>query len=237
MIQTRITKSVAWLQIDRPKQKNALSISLLEEILKKLTKYDADENIKVIIIHGNDNFSSGGDFNDMLVDNSTEAKQLAEKVQGIYFDISQIKKPLIAYTKGLVWGGGFELALVCDIIVSHSNSSFSFPEAALGIVPGGGGTQRLKNKIGKQNAAYILFSGESFSAERMLSLNLIQEITDDLRRVESIADTIAEKDTDAIKELKYLLKKDLDFKAESNSFSKLLINNGLNKIKSFLKKY
>jgi hypothetical protein len=55
--------------------------------------------------------------------------------------------------------------------------------------------------------------------------------------VESIADTIAEKDTDAIKELKYLLKKDLDFKAESNSFSKLLINNGLNKIKSFLKKY
>ena len=132
-------------------------------------------------------------------------------------------------------GGGVELALVCDIIISHPNSKFSLPEASLGIIPGGGATQRLKSTIGRQNAAYMLFTGEIFSADKMLSMNLIQEIADDIERVEYIANLIAHKNPTAIKELKNLLQKDLDFEAESQSFAKLLLGEGKDGIQSFIK--
>ncbi len=235
MIKTKIKEAVAWLEINRPKHKNALSIQLLEDLLKTLQKLDSDESVRVIVIFGKENFSAGGDINDMLISSEKEAIEIAKKVQSIYLKISQISKPIIAYTKGLVFGGGFELALVCDIILSHPNANFSLPEAKLGIVPGGGATQRLKRVIGEQNAAYLLFTGEQFSAQWMLSLHLIQEVTDDLDRVRYISNLIAEKNPEAIKELKILLKKDMDLEAETNSFSKLLQNDGNKGIRTFLK--
>lgn len=235
MIQTRIKESVAWLQINRPKQKNALSIQLLEQILEALTQLEKNKKVRVIVLYGKENFSAGGDINDMFVDNAEKAKEVANKVQGIYHKIELISKPIIAYTKGLVLGGGIELALVCDIIISHPNSKFSLPEASLGIIPGGGATQRLKAVIGKQNAAYMLFTGDLLSADKMLSLNLIQEIADDIDRVIFIANSIAQKNPTAIKELKQLLQKDMDFDAETKSFAKLLLGEGKDGIQSFIK--
>jgi len=234
MISTQIKHSVAWVLIDRPEQKNALSIQLLEQLLVELKRNDKNDEVKLSVIFGEDNFSSGGDIKDMNIEDEKSAKELAHKVQGIYTEISQIEKPIIAYTKGLVYGGGFELALVCDFIISHSNAKFSLPEAALGIIPGGGATQRLKSTIGKQNAAYLLLTGHAFSAEKMLRLNVIQEIEDRIEDVESITISIAQKNLNAVKELKRLLKKDLDFKAESESFAKLLVGEGKKGIQSFI---
>lgn len=233
-VKTQIKKQTAWVRIDRPKQKNALSIQLLELLLKELASLDSNPKVRVIVIYGEEDFSSGGDINEMLVSNLSEASEIAQKVQNIYSDIEKISKPLIAYTKGLVFGGGFELALVCDLILSHSNSKFSLPEASLGIVPGGGATQRLKHFIGQQNAAYILMTGDVFSAEKMLSMNLIQEIVDDMDRIEFIINSISKKEPTAIKAIKNLLKKDLDFKSESETFANLVAGSGKKGIKSFI---
>ncbi len=236
MIKSHIKNAIGWIEIDRTKQKNALSIALLQKLLSSLQQLDEDKLVRVILIHGKENFSSGGDINDMQIDNEQEAIELAKKVQNIFSNITKISKPIIAYTKGLVFGGGLELALVCDIIISHSNANFSLPEARLGIVPGGGATQRLKGAIGKQNAAYMLFTAKQFSAQWMLSHNLVQEITDDISRVESIAMRISEQNPNAIKALKQLLQKNMDFEAESNSFAELLMNDGNRGVKSFIEK-
>ena len=234
MIKVEIKESVAWVKIDRPKQKNALSIQLLELLLEHLKQLENNNLVSVIVIFGEVDFSAGGDINDMLVNNHKEALFIANKVQQLFLDIENISKPIIAYTKGLVLGGGLELALVCDIIVSHSNAQFSLPETALGIIPGGGATQRLKNAIGKQNASIILMTGMIFSANQMLRFNLIQDIFDDVKFVEKLAKTIAKNNNVATKEIKKLLKKNNDFKAESESFANLLVGEGKQGIKKFL---
>ena len=236
MITTRIEDSIAWLQINRPKQKNALSIELLEQILETLTSFEDNSEVKVIVIEGKDNFSAGGDLSDMLVDSNERALELATKIQNIYLNISKIPKPIIAYTKGVVLGGGLELALVCDFIIAHSNSIFSMPEASFGIVPGGGATQRLKAIIGKQNASYLFFTGQELSAQRMLEMGLVQKICDKHQDAKSIALSVAKMNTRALKELKILLQKDKDFEAESKSFANLLQTEGQEAIQSFLKR-
>ena len=235
MIRVEIKESIAWVKIDRPKQKNALSIELLELLLKNLKQLEKNSLINVIILFGEEDFSAGGDINDMLVDTQKEASEIANKVQQLFLDIEDISKPIIAYTKGLVYGGGVELALVCDIIISHSNAQFSLPETALGIIPGGGATQRLKNVVGKQNASIILMTGMIFSAKQMLNFNLLQDIFDDIKFVEKLAKTIAINNSKAIQEIKKLLRKDNDFKVESESFAKLLVGEGKEGIKKFLR--
>ncbi len=236
MIKSHIKNNTAWLEINRAKQRNALSIALLEELVLTLKKLEKNDSIRVIVLHGKDNFSAGGDINDMKIKNKQDAENIAQKVQDIYFKISEISKPIIAYTKGLVYGGGLELALVCDIIISHSKAQFSLPEARLGIIPGGGATQRLKTTIGKQNATYMLFTAEQFSAQWMLNHNLIQEIADNISHVEWISNRIAAQNPIAIMTLKQLLQKDRDFEAESESFAKLLLGDGQKGINSFIEK-
>ena len=235
MIQVQITDKLAWVEINRPKQKNALSIRLLQQLLNELKSLESNNKVSVIIIFGKENFSSGGDINDMNIETEQEAIRIATQVQDIYSQIESIEKPIIAYTKGLVYGGGFELALVCDIIFSHNNSSFSLPETSLGIIPGGGATQRLKNVVGKHNASYILMSGKIFTAGDMYRLNLIQDIFDNIKDVEKEALIIAKNNNIASQELKKLLSKNNDFKSESESFSKLIMGEGKKGIENFLK--
>ena len=235
MIKVEIKESVAWVKIDRPKQKNTLSIELLQMLLKALKKLERDDLVNVIVLFGEENFSAGGDINDMLVDTELQAIEISNKVQKLFLDIENISKPIIAYTKGLVFGGGLELALVCDIIIAHSNAQFSLPETALGIIPGGGATQRLKNAIGKQNASIILMTGMIFSANQMLNFSFLQDIFDDIKFVEKLAKTIAQKNTQATMTIKNLLKKDNDFKAESESFAKLLVGEGKVGLQNFIK--
>lgn len=234
MINIEIRNRVAWVKIDRPKQKNALSIALLKQLITNLKALDNQSEVRVIVIFGQEHFSAGGDIKDMMAFETSAALPMAHEVQNLYTSISNLTKPIIAYTKGLVFGGGMELALVCDFIVSESNAKFSLPETALGIVPGGGATQRLKAQIGQQNAAYLLLTGSIFSAEKMLQMNFIQEIVNNQSDVKAIAQSIAQKNPNAIKELKQLLKLDLDLEAESESFARLLLNDGQKGIKSFI---
>lgn len=234
MINIEIRNRVAWVELDRPKQKNALSIALLKQLITNLKALENQPEVRVIVIFGQENFSSGGDIKDMMAFGTTSALQMAHDVQDLYTSISNLTKPIIAYTKGLVFGGGMELALACDFIISERGSKFSLPEAALGLVPGGGATQRLKAQIGQQNAAFMLLTGSIFSAEKMLQMNFIQGIIENQSDVEAIAQSIAQKSPNAILELKQLLKLEMDLKAESESFAKLLLKDGQKGIKSFV---
>ncbi len=235
MIKTNIKNHQAWVLIDRPKYKNALSLVLLESLKKELELLEFNDDVKVIVLYGEPDFSSGGDIRDMSTQQD-DVSLMAKKVQDIYLRIEAIQKPLIAYVSGFVFGGGFELSLVCDFILADTTACFSLPETALGIVPGGGATQRLKARIGKQNAAFILMTGKRFSASEMLRLGIVQAIVKDKQEVTSLLDNIVAKNQSATLKIKSLLTCDLDFEAESKAFAELLSGEGKTLIQQFLKK-
>ncbi len=236
MIKTSIKNHVAWVLLDRPQQKNALSVALLMHLVETLKVLDANSDVRAIVLYGQPDFSAGGDIRDMQTDSLQEAQALASKVQSAYMEIEQIGKPLLAYTSGLVFGGGFELALVCDFIVSHTSAIFSLPETALGIVPGGGATQRLKHRVGKQNAAFILMTGQRFSADRMFEMGLIQSLVKDDSEVEDLLKPLVKNNAKATATIKKLLRYDSDFSAESKAFAELSQTEGKVLMQRFFKK-
>ncbi len=236
MIQTKIENNIAWVLLNRPERKNALSLELLNNLVNQLKELAINSAVKAIVLYGQPDFSAGGDIRDMQTDSLEEARELAHKVQSMYMQIERISKPIVAYTSGLVFGGGFELALVCDFILADSTALFSLPETALGIVPGGGATQRLKQRIGKQNSAFILMTGQRLSANRMLEMGIIQAIVKDKTEVASILKSVVKNNQKATQTIKQLLCYDSDFSAESEAFAKLSQTEGKELMKRFFKR-
>jgi enoyl-CoA hydratase/carnithine racemase len=175
-----------------------------------------------------------------LNSNSAKAKGLFN-----FFDkIKEIKIPIIAAIEGYALGGGMELALMCDLIVASKEAKFSQPEVNLGLMPGMGGTQRLKYYLGKYNANFLCLSGEMISAERAYELGFVSVLLDKnnfLQKAKKIAKQIAEKPKSSLIEIKKLIS-DVTFlewglKEERKSFHKLLNHeNAKIGIKAFLNK-
>ena len=136
------------LQIDRKNFNNALNIDTSYEIIKGLKELEKDKKIKCIALIGNENFfSPGADIKELYNLNSKSAK-----LKGLFnnFDkIAKIQLPIISLVEGHALGGGLELCLMTDFIIASSESKFGQPEINLGLIPGIGGTQRLKKYIGK----------------------------------------------------------------------------------------
>jgi len=236
MIKLVIKDKIAIVQLNRPAQKNALSTLLLAELQNIFLRLQKDLSVSIIILKGDVDFSAGGDIKEMTkVGDRASAELLIEKVQAAFDTIYRTKKIVIAYTKGLVFGGGMELALASDIIFSHSNAQFSMPETALGIIPGAGGTQYLPRIIGQKNAAYMLLSGEVFSAKEMKRMGLVQNITDDFSETINFSEKLLKKDSDSLIAIKELLRTaQPDLKKEAEFFVDLLMKKGKDKISDFL---
>ncbi len=149
-IKVRAEEAIGFVQIDRVADKNSLNIETSKEILQALTNFDQDNTIKCIAIEGNQKlFSPGADIKelDSLTKNTAAEKKLFDAFDEIY----NIKKPVIALVEGYALGGGMELALICDFIIASENAKFAQPEINLGLIPGIGGTQRLKSSTGRKS--------------------------------------------------------------------------------------
>lgn len=154
----------ALLQLNRPEARNALSTELREELASELERLDADPEVRCIVIAGNERvFAAGADIRDM----AERPLDAAPDPAGIAFwqRLAAIETPLIAAVAGFALGGGCELALSCDMVVADERARFGQPEVTLGIIPGGGGTQRLARAIGKQRAMEYVLTGRLFEAE------------------------------------------------------------------------
>ena len=199
--------------------------------------------VKVVLIQGNQKiFSPGADIKELSRLNT----ELAES-KGLFnfFDkIKEIKIPVIAAVEGYALGGGMELALLCDIIIASKESKFAQPEINLGLIPGIGGTQRLRQSLGKYNANYLCMSGEFISGTRAYELGLVSVLLDKVNfseEVIKVAKQIAEKPKSSLIEIKklicnnYLPEKGFD--EERKSFYNLLNSENTKEgISSFLNK-
>jgi enoyl-CoA hydratase len=238
-IKVRSEQAIGYVQIDRVAEKNSLDIETSKEILKALQKFDQDNTIKCVAIEGNQKlFSPGADIKELQ--NLTKNKAAEQKLFDAFDEIYNIKKPVIALVEGYALGGGMELALICDFIIASENAKFGQPEVNLGLIPGIGGTQRLKRSAGKYNANYLCMTGEIISAQQAHNIGFVSVILKAEEFKEGamkILKSISEKPLSSLVEIKRLINKDASLKDERQTFYKLL--DGENKyigIKSFFEK-
>tara|TARA_Y100000590_G_scaffold452259_1_gene595063 strand:- start:46502 stop:47251 length:750 start_codon:yes stop_codon:yes gene_type:complete len=232
-----IKDNILKITFNRRKKLNALNTELSNELVQALKEADKNNNIKCIIISGYDNFSAGAEINEFKVD---------PRFIEIWDDIDKIKKPIIASVSGLAIGGGCELLLMSDIIIASSNSKFGQPEINLGLIPGGGATQRLPRIIGLNNSMELCLTGKLINAQEAKDLGLINKIctAEELDSVVSgIAIEIASKPLKSITYIKKLIKESSNIalkeglKIEKKYFYELVKSpNGVEGINAFIEK-
>ena len=168
---------VALLRLNRPEARNALSPEMMERIAAELERLDPDPEVRCVVIAGSDEiFAAGADIKAMAERTLPEA--LYHPSAAFWRRLVGVKTPLVAAVTGYALGGGCELALACDMIVADETASFGQPEIRLGIIPGGGGTQRLARAIGKQRAMEYVLTGRRFDAATAHAWGLVNKVAE-----------------------------------------------------------
>lgn len=201
LVETSLDGHVALLRLNRPEVRNALSPEVMERLASELERLDPDPEVRCVVIAGSDEvFAAGADIRAMSERSFTEA--LYHPASEFWKRIARVKTPLIAAVSGYALGGGCELALACDMIVASDTTKFGQPEVNLGIIPGGGGSQRLARVLGKQRAMEYVLTGRRFDAERARELGLVNRVVKDggwLEEAMDLARTVAERPPIAVR--------------------------------------
>jgi len=244
-ITINIEKHLGLLTFNRHDENNSLDIETSKEIYEGLKELEMISSIRVVLIQGNQKFfSPGADIKELSSLNTDSAK--SKNLFKFFDKIKEINIPIVAAVEGYALGGGLELALLCDIIIASKDSKFGQPEINLGLLPGIGGTQRLKHYLGKYNANLLCMTGELISAQRAYELGLVSILLDKNNfsiEAKKIVNKIAQKPKSSLVEVKKLISNNLNIdnnlEQERRSFYKLLnsenakigINAFLNKLK------
>ncbi len=166
---------IALIRLNRPNELNALNLELMGELRDSLKALDSNDEVRVIIITGNERaFAAGADIKQMADKNVIDVLKIDQF--STWDQIKRTKKPIIAAVSGFALGGGCELAMTCDMIVASETAKFGQPEIKIGIMPGAGGTQRLPRAVGKALAMEMVLTGNFINAERALKAGLINKI-------------------------------------------------------------
>ena len=167
---------VGIIQLNRPKQLNALNDQLMDELGQALKAFDADEKIGCIIVTGSEKaFAAGADITAMAKFSFADAYK-GDFITRNWETIRSIRKPVIAAVSGFALGGGCELAMMCDFIIAADNAKFGQPEIKLGVIPGAGGTQRLPRAVGKSKAMDMALTGRMMDATEAERSGLVSRV-------------------------------------------------------------
>lgn len=166
---------VALIQLNRPKELNALNLQLMLELKDALRELDANEAVRVIIITGNERaFAAGADIKQMAGKSAIDMLNIDQFTT--WDSIKKTKKPIIAAVSGFALGGGCELCMTCDMIIASETAKFGQPEIKIGVMPGAGGTQRLTRAVGKALAMEMVLTGKFISADEAHAAGLINRV-------------------------------------------------------------
>jgi enoyl-CoA hydratase/carnithine racemase len=192
---------VATITLNRPQAMNSFDMDLMSEHRRRLEEFEADDDLRVLIYTGNGRaFSTGID-----IKKAPDFLHLPPKTRTRYWvtpNSLKISKPTIAAINGYALGGGFELALGCDIRIAAESALIGLPEVKLGALPGGGGTQWLPRLIGMGDALLMMLTGDPVSADEALRLRLVQKVVPDeslLEEAGKIAQAICENGKTAVR--------------------------------------
>lgn len=169
----------ATVTFDRPEARNAMNQQLRDEFAR-LVEHLEESDVRVVVLTGSDesgSFVSGADVTDIRDRTPLEQRERSKRPR-IYERVENLRQPVIARVNGYAFGGGCELAMACDVRIAHTDVKFGLPEITLGLIPGGGGTQRLPRLVGDGQAKRLILSGEPIDATDAKELGLADIVCD-----------------------------------------------------------
>lgn len=197
-------EGVVRLRLHRPEARNALNTALREALADAFDKLDRDDRVRCVLLCGSDRvFAAGADMKEIASLGAAGVSRLG--VLRSWKAIAGFSKPLIAVVSGPALGGGCELALHADIILAGRSAMFGQPEVTVGIMPGGGATQRLMRAVGKYQAMRLMLTGLAVSADEAFAMGMVSEVVDDAAldaRALELARLIASRPSMALRLLK-----------------------------------
>lgn len=180
-----IKTGVAIITINRPDKRNALNSQVREELIGTLAALKQRNEVRVVVITGAGDkaFIAGADINEFAQRTPMEQRTTMSE-RTVFQEIAEFPKPVIAMINGFALGGGCELALACDLRIAARSAKLGQPEIKLGIIPGGGGTQRLPRLVGSGRALRMILTGEVIDAEEAERIGLVDNVVDDEKLAE-----------------------------------------------------
>lgn len=201
--------SIAILTFVREERLNALDHRTMEELIEAFDAFGRDDEISVVIMTGRGKaFVAGADINgylDIVLLDYVNFQRLGRRM---YEAVERNPKPVIAAVNGWALGGGFELVLVADIVIASERAKMGLPESKLGLLPGGGGTQRLPRLVGRNKAKELLMTGDPIAAAEAERLGIVNKVVPPEELMEAalaMARTISERAPQAVRMAKQLV--------------------------------
>jgi enoyl-CoA hydratase len=170
-------EGIGTITLNRPKSMNALNSALLMELSHVFNEIAKDNDVKVVIVTGSEKFfAAGADITEIAnIGTPADAYDFL-KTADVFRKLEDFDKPIIALIRGLALGGGCELAMACDLRIAAENAVFGQPEIRIGVIPGGGGTQRLPRLIGVSKAKELLYTGDTMDAMEAYRVGLVNKV-------------------------------------------------------------
>ncbi len=198
------------IALNRPEALNALNTKMVTELIDALTIFERDDSVRCLVLAGSEKaFSAGADIQEMA---ELSAVQMA--MTGHFFPlwdkVGKYPKPIVGALSGFVLGGGLELAMSCDVLVASETTQLGQPEIDIGVMPGGGGTQRLSRAVGKYKAMEMVLTGKRIGAEEARTLGLVSRVVPKeayLSEAKKVANEIASKSPVAVRLAKMAVNK------------------------------
>ena len=204
----------AVLTFTREDRLNALDSQTFRDLIAALDKLDVDDAVEIVILTGRGRaFVAGADINEYIGITVTDYVIFQRLGRRMYDRLEGFRKPTIAAVNGFALGGGFELVLACDLVVAAEHAKMGLPESKLGLLPGGGGTQRLTRLVGRNKAKELLMTGDFITgaeAERLGIVNRVVPAEKALEAAHQLADRILERAPLAVQMAKQLVNDGLD---------------------------
>lgn len=189
LLVTRPDPGVCVLRLNRPQVRNALNIELRGRLAEAFLAVQQDTAVRCVVIGGSEKaFCAGADLNDYV--DATTPEIVERRMERTWDAMRTCPVPVIAAVRGYALGGGCEIALSADIVIAGQNATFGQPEILVGLMPGGGATQRLVRAVGKAQTMDLLLTGRRFSANEALAMGVLSRVVDD-GSVESTAMELA----------------------------------------------
>lgn len=178
LVSLTVDDRIAVVRLERPEAMNAISGDLADELAEVCWRVSHDDDVWVMVLTGAGDraFCVGADLKERASFEIYDFYQNREQVRAMFSSLRKVPQPTIAAVFGYALGGGFELALSCDIVIAAQGTEFGLPEARVGLIPAGGGTQLLTRKLGVARAKDFIFRGRRFDAAHAWELGLVSEI-------------------------------------------------------------